>query len=123
MALKQKSVVIPNQKTRKKAMMYFDHQLRSSTTPWVRLSAYEVDEIKRVPSQTPKKMPTFASVPLEPVTTIFATSESMISWTFGSAGRKFFRTLIIWRNLAGSVPKRLSKCQRKRRPGASVNKN
>ncbi len=48
-------------------------------------------EMKSVPSQMPKKIPTFSNVPVEPVTTMFATSESMISCTFGSAGRKFFK--------------------------------
>src|SRR2546423_4953229 len=117
MALKEKRVMIPNQNTRKNAMTYFDHQLRSSTTPWVRLSACDVVEMNMVPSQRPKKMPTFARVPLEPVTTMFATSESMISCTLGSAGRKFFRTLIIWCRFAGSVPKKLGRYQRKRRAG------
>jgi hypothetical protein len=84
-------MVIPNQKTRKNAMMYFDHQLRSSTTPCVRLSACEMVEMKTVPSQMPRKIPTFTSLPVEPVMTMFATIESMISCTLGSAGRKFFR--------------------------------
>jgi hypothetical protein len=79
--------------------------------------------MKIVPSQMPRKMPTFTSRPVEPVTTMFATRESMISCTLGSAGRKFFRMLSIWWSLAGSVPKRPSKCQRKSRPGARVKRN
>src|SRR5438045_9228344 len=101
MALKHKSVVMPNQKTRKNAMMYFDHQLRSSTTPWVRLRAYEVVEMKRVPSQRPKKLPTFARVSVEPVTTVFATRESRISCTLRSAGWKVVRTPDPWERVAG----------------------
>ena len=35
-------------------MMYFDHQFRSSWTPWVRLRACEMVEIKRVPEINPE---------------------------------------------------------------------
>ena len=33
--LKARMMVIPNQKRRRNEIMYFDHQLRSSVTPWV----------------------------------------------------------------------------------------
>ena len=98
-------------------MMYFYHQLRSSTTPWVRLRAWEIVEMKRVPSQIPKKIPTFARVPLEPVTTIFATRESMISCTFGSAGMKFFNKCA---EIAEAELVQRDDCQPRQRDGERV---
>ena len=48
---------------------------------------------------------------------------SKISCTFGSGGRKLCKIPTIWCSFAGSVPKRPSKYQRKRRPGARVKRN
>src|SRR4029453_17227474 len=77
--------------------------------------------MNNVQKKITKKMPAFASSPLEPVTTTLDIAESRMSCTLGSGGTKLFKRRNLRCNFLGSVPNKPSRCHRNSEHGAIAN--